>query len=973
MYLCAPAPSFQASCSGPDFEPQEFRIPNPHSTIGSQHSSNMSRTFSLASPAFSRESSRSRTILPFSSTTFQEDAPDDIGSCENLLRTLIDADVPGPLLFRLRQEFDTLEEAGQSQILKAKDETVEQIQKIRKSKDLSWFIDSIVIKKHEPRASVSTQLGHHFLAARREVVALSRGLFQGHPNIVQLRAWGFCLDTIEEPQRESIQVPLLILERAESDLEQFLQNSDERSARKSHTLRVRLCRDIGAGLEILHRSGFTHGDLKPKNVLVFRGLSRWTAKLCDFGCAQQQASEPSTGTNRSGVAGVPRHGAATYLGTANWLPPEVATRAAKTFDHETLQRCDIFVYGMVVWSTLCKEGKPCTFNDLMDPMEAQNQAMQDIMALRMSSSLLSVTLKVLQACICYPNERSLTPWDNFHHDTLSSALSGIVKQVVNALSHQDLPPFARTMRRSSTALDFIKVKSPRIYPSRQPNVCRPLHPEEKAQYEGRPWWTEQRSSTYGTMLLSPNPQTLSRPEDTDFRSVSVFQKPRGEQEIRELHDDILSSLGHSTAHQAIKLYCCARYRSRVSLEEWTTLEQKENLVERALTSRPLPEISTLAWLCRGEVGLQEVKSLPRTFRTWNAILDPKILNESQRLERFLLLLQSGAEIQEVLPLSLTWTDQKKRSILFEYIRACRRAVVGMVMKEIISQFHSVRNEPQISEATRAYLTGRGCHYSSTALSHFVDAVNYEAVLELHSEVEPLLLETVKDSGLSVPLHVHENDQNYRLEHRRDAQQIVHLLHRTKLQGSKQGKSQSSSYPLDRIAGDVEQGNLDRGAQEDGSVVAGWEVVKINSNNGKLVVYRDLVTQSITLRKPCVNFLTGSQVRIGYQDDREESFYLPDISFFFRSNFNTEAFKQRFPIYSKEWFMGEQNAKASTEDVLGALANRWRIPSLTETVDITWLSYFLSMWQKVFSISLITLFLYGLRLIPLVALLAHGAK
>lgn len=940
--------------------------------LESEHSFKMSRQFSLASPAFSRTSNRSRTRLPFSTTTFQEDAPDDIGSCENLLRTLIDEGVPGPLLFRLRQEFDTLEEAGQSEVLKAKNETVEKVQKTKKAKNLSWPVDSIVIKRHKPRTQSSTQLGHHFLAARREVLALSHSLFQGHPNIVQLQAWGFCLDTIEKPQPESLQVPLLILERAEADLEQFLQRPAERSTTISHKLHIGLCRDIGTGLEILHQSGFNHGDLKPKNVLVFRALGRWTAKLCDFGCAQWLASESSAQTNQRGDADTSPYGTATYLGTANWLPPEVATKTTKTFNHETLRLCDIFVYGLVVWSTLCKAGKPCTSNDLMDPLQAQNQAIQDTTALGMPSSVLSTTRKTIQECICHANERSLTPWKNLHPGAFSSAVSGKVKQVVNALAHQDLLPVAQVIQRASTASDLLKGKKIRTYSPEQPNVCRPLDPEEKMQYENQPWWRKLQTPSYGTMLLSPSPQILNRPEDGDSYSLSAFREPRGNSEIRAVYDDIVSSLGQSAARHAVKLYCCARFRSRVPLQQWKTLGLKENLVELALISRPSPEISTLAWLCRGEVGFHEVKNLSRTFETWSAILDPDLLNESERLERFLLLLQSGAEIQEVLPLSLTWTDHERRSILFEYIRTCRRAVVGLVMKEILSQFESIRNEPQISESTKAYLTGRERHFSSTALGHFVDAVNYEAVLELHSEVELHLLESIKESGLSAPLYVNENAQNYRLEHRRDAQQILSLLHKTKLQGPRQGALRSPNYALDRIAEDVEQGNLDRIAQETESFVAGWEVVKIDSNNDRLLVYRDLVTQSITMCKPRVNFLTGSQVRIGYQDDRGESFYLTDISFFFRFNFNGEAFKRRFPIYSEEWFRGEQNVRTPSEDILGAMANRWRLPSLTETVDITWLSYFLSMWQKVLSISWSTLLLYGLRLLPLVTLLAHKA-
>lgn len=932
----------------------------------------MNRHLSLASPDFSRASNRSRSLLPLPSTTFQEDAPDDIGSCENLLQTLIDEGVAGPLLFRLHSEFDVLEEAGQSDVLKAKDETVEKIQKTRKTTNLTWPIDSIVIKRHRPRTDFSTQLGHHFLAARREVLALSHRSFEGHPNIVQLKAWGFCLDTIEKPQQQSLQVPLLILERAEADLEQFLKWEGRALTKHSHRLRIRLCRDIGTGLEVLHQSGFTHGDLKPKNILVFRGLHGRTAKLCDFGCAQSQASESPVKTIQGEEDQIPRYGATTYLGTANWLPPEVATRSRKIFNHEALQRCDIFVYGMVVWSTLCKDGKSCTSNDLVDPLRAQHQAIQDLKALGMNSNSLSMASKTVQDCLCHPNERSLTPWDNLHLRTISSAVSNQVRQMATALLNPDLYPVAQAIKRTSTTFDFVRGKKTQISSPRKPNACRPLDPDEKAQYESQPWWTKQQTSIYGTMLLSPSPPILTRPEDGDSRSLTTFHHLRGETEIRAVHKDIVSSLGQFTTPHAIRLYCCARFRSRVSLHEWKALGLKGNLVELALTSRPLPEISSLAWLCRGEVGVHEVKTLPPTFKTWDAILKPNLLNESERLERFLLLLQSGAEIQQELPPSPTWIDHEKRSILFEYIRSCRRAVVGMVMKEIISHLDSVQNEPQISEGTKYYLTGHGKLFSSTALGHFVEAINYEAVLELHRVFGKRSLESIEESDLSAPINVNKNATKYRLEFRRDAQQIVNLLHTQTGKGQRQVELASSSKQ-NQIPRDIELGNRRSMAQEQGHVVPGWEVIKIDSNNEEFLIYRDLITQSITMHKPCVNFLTGSQVQIGYHDRRGESFYLTDISFFFRSNFNFEAFKKRFPIYSEEWFSGEQSVKAPTEDILGTLTDRWRMPSLTETVDITWLTYFLSMWQKVFSTSWVTLVLYGLRLLPLVTIMLHKAK
>lgn len=939
--------------------------------------SDMSST-AHASLDFSQTKNSSQPLSAFLSSTLRvlDDPPDDIGSCENLLRTLIKEGVVGPLLFRLHFEFDTLEVAGQSDVLKAKDETVEKIQKTRNTKNVIWPIDSLVIKRHRPRRDGQTQLGHPFLAARREVLALSHQQFQGHPNIVQLQAWGLCLDTIENPQQHSLQVPLLVLERAEADLEQFLR----RPTTKSHKLRIRLCRDIGNGLQILHQTGFTHGDLKPKNVLVFKAPNGWTAKLCDFGHAQSQESEPPANTLQGGETEVAGLGAARYLGTLNWRPPEVARKSDKTFSHKDLQRCDIFVYGMVVWSTLCKDGNSCTpaFNDLMDPEDTQTLAIDAIRDLRMSSGMFSTIEKLIQECICEPEKRSLTPWDNLRQNTVFSGVRGKVKQVASTLDHHNLFPITRMTQRVPTASDLFTRKSALTHlPG--PNVCPPLDPNEKRKYKDQSWWT-QPIDGYGTFLsppplLFPTPQNVRQPEDGDFRNLSTFHGRRDDKEIKAVYTNIVSSLGRYTAFEVVRLYCCARFRSRLSLEEWKSprLGLRKNLVELALTSRPLPEISTMAWLCRGEVGVHEVKSLPNDFTTWNAILDPNLLNESERLERFLLLLQSGAEIQTKLPCSPTWTDHEKRSILFEYIRTCRRAVVGLVMKELLYQLETIENQPQISDDTKGYLTGSGHNFKDTALAHFVDAVNYEAVLELCKKAEPRLLKRTTEFGLSIPIRVSKS-QDYQLRHRQDAQQILKLLHSPHVKEPKQAYSGPSNQPLSRIDEDVEQGDQNHSARgEEGPVVAGWEVVKVKSDGHEFFVYRDLVTPSITFRKPCVNLLTGSQVRIGYQDGRGQSFYLRELSFFFQFSSNAEAFKKRFPMYSEEWFKGEQDFKVPTDDILGTLTDRWTMPSLTETVDITWLSYFFSMWQKVLSISLMTLVLYGLRLMPLMALLVHKSK
>lgn len=38
-------------------------------------------------------------------------------------------------------------------------------------------------------------------------------------------------------------------------------------------------RDMASQLDCLHKSGTTHGDLKPQNVLIFKGIRGLCAKL----------------------------------------------------------------------------------------------------------------------------------------------------------------------------------------------------------------------------------------------------------------------------------------------------------------------------------------------------------------------------------------------------------------------------------------------------------------------------------------------------------------------------------------------------------------------------------------------------------------------------------------------------------------------------------------------------------------------
>lgn len=447
----------------------------------------------------------SRTYFTgFSSTlpgvTFQQREGDSIGSCQLLFKTLISTEVRGPQLFRLKQEFEILPaskgRSGQSNILKAKDEIVAQIKEAKKRDGLEWSIASIVIKRHLPKGhrasgqgSSTSKLGRHFLAAHREILAFSSNAeVRKHPNIVQLRGWGFCLDTFEDPgQENALQVPLLVLERAENDLKDFLQGQ----SRISSELAISLCKDVGDGLEVLHRNHFTHGDLKPHNILVFRRNKTWIAKLCDFGCARWASDEFMSQTADSDQSSQASK-EARYDGTSYWRPPEVVNRTVKKFDHDALRLCDIYVYGLIVWSVVCKsdkdKGENCWHNEYINSERALKEALSELEERNLKPQYRQNMVKdVLENCLCEPNERARypTPWIAFDHAFLTK--SGRSRRTNSArLPRIDV---CSTVQRMWTGMGRNGLTGAGIRRiSTSESVCSSLHPAQKAEYENLPCW-----------------------------------------------------------------------------------------------------------------------------------------------------------------------------------------------------------------------------------------------------------------------------------------------------------------------------------------------------------------------------------------------------------------------------------------------------------------------------------------------------
>ena len=147
---------------------------------------------------------------------------------------------------------------------------------------------------------------------------------------MKLLYWGLCLDTLESLRDEALRIPLLILERAEADLETFLGIHKD----VPYDISRQICLDFGEGLGALHAEGISHGDLKPVSVLIFRQdvqhehQQRYIAKLCDFG------------SNRSDIEGDKK--VISYAGTRGWRTPE-APEDSKLLSG-ALKRCDVYAF-----------------------------------------------------------------------------------------------------------------------------------------------------------------------------------------------------------------------------------------------------------------------------------------------------------------------------------------------------------------------------------------------------------------------------------------------------------------------------------------------------------------------------------------------------------------------------------------------------------------------------------------------------
>lgn len=183
------------------------------------------------------------------------------------------------------------------------------------------------------KAELEDELQNQALCSMiQELRILAHPNLKDHPNLPH--ALGVFFQEEENPPGIR---PCVVLELAMSDLHNHLQKTPPNELRGKEM--VRLSSHVASGICALHAYGLVHGDIKPKNTLLFVRDGKLMAAISDLG-----------------TCGVISQTSGVIPGTRSFYAPEVFSRS--NFHHLANQPSrDVYSFGLLVFSILTRCSK----------------------------------------------------------------------------------------------------------------------------------------------------------------------------------------------------------------------------------------------------------------------------------------------------------------------------------------------------------------------------------------------------------------------------------------------------------------------------------------------------------------------------------------------------------------------------------------------------------------------------------------
>jgi len=855
-------------------------------------------------------------------------AGDPLIVLSSLMDTLKKNQIPGPRLLRLQHEFtEILGTGAQFDVLGAPLSLPEDLcngvtfpqgchgplSPIVTKKDADEYFKCVAIKRSKapyrptsvPKDVALQDLTQQLRFAQSEIYTLSHAPFRDHDHIVKLLAWGLCLDTLEDRNLTALRIPLLVLERAVCNLFESLQANLEDENHLDQSARLQVCFDVGSGLSALHAESVTHGDLKPQNVLMFRKEGSWVAKLCDFGLSAEDRHDEGTTVR--------------YGGTMGWRPREAMFQNDCPLTSGSCQSCDVFAYGLLVWSIFLLRGHcPLTETQERDGVANRLAAVDIDETEWLSSAHKSRLAFVCQSCLSPdPKARDRHPWKYLKMNIGLARPVRLFEKIngrgisVRSYVNVDLSPFSRLIKT--------------VVPGTQLSTTSPSSLPQDRQWKFKATFSYERFIERIPMRRKAYLQfaelfpSLSRTTANNTCSVDQAATVM----VEHLYSRLLGALSCHQHPQSPKLsqessltiYALSCLRSTIDLATWKRtreLHDLPNMVETVFTNATLVTsltIEMLAWLCKGDIGKQEItEAIENGTDLWHGCLTFLGFGNSKAEEVFLLLLAYGCNPGDLVASNETqalgeFTGRPSvfRCFLNKILQcpiAEFRSHSESLIVEVCNRFHRMATDESLSPRTRYFMTGHlpstmQADTPTTALHDCAFSFSYAGVEQLIRN--GFLVDCLNAKGFAA-IQIVEQKISYLAtlgptKPPSDAYRILALL-----------RQHGSSTLHETILPDWYFLGYDDG------LGLGWQRISVA---GSHPVFRESWSGSITFRRPTFSLFEDRQLALGQRrmigGGEGQVYYLDLIRFISQEPIVVGMVQRRndlFPLFDDAWYEEE---------------------------------------------------------------------